>query len=319
MLERTLLGERGDAAFGERGLGYSFGYDKVGRNRAVMTIDFWNWYELHPEFYESLDESQKELARSTWSFDLTFTSDGAARYMLTITKEGQVPIVEPGLVDFNGDSINLDEFPDEVLPPTSPPQASGEDRTDVEVAAAITARRISGADVQTFLISDQGVQSAAYQPGDWLEPKDGRNQRMMIVGVSQGTATASPASREQMLAMASHDFSIPQSAAAAEPAVFHGRPTFRPVRLASFRPSVLYNPLGAAASHAAASEPTITQLSVVCMQQGYGIPTRGARYFSQPKAAEGLIQTCQRDCVLNETSNIQDCAWKCEENAEGNW
>ena len=71
----------------------------------------------------------KELDGSTWSFDLTYTSDGAARYTLTITKEGHLPVVKQGFIDFNGDSINLEEFPDELLPPTSPPQASAQDRS----------------------------------------------------------------------------------------------------------------------------------------------------------------------------------------------
>ena len=314
LLQRTLLGRDEDVAFGERPLGHVFGLDKVGHNRAVVTIGFWGFYQYHPEFFEELDESLKELASSTWVFDVTFTSEGAAKFSLTITKEGHPPVVKQGFVDFKGDSINLDEFPDELLPPTSPPQASAQDRSGVEIAAAVTAPQISGADVQTLLISDQGLQPAAYQPGDWLEPKDGSNQRMMIVGVSQATAAASPASRQQVQATAAYDFSISPPVVVAAPAVFRGRPTFQLMRFTSFTTSVFYNPLGVSAGHTVASEPTITQLSVVCMQKDYGIPTRGARFFSQPKAAEGLVQTCQRNCVLNETSNIQECVWKCEEN-----
>ena len=314
LLQRTLLGRDEDVAFGERPLGHVSGLDKVGHNRAVVTIDFWGFYQYHPEFFEELDESLKELASNTWVFDVTFTSEGAAKFSLTITKEGHPPVVKQGFVDFKGDSINLDEFPDELLPPTSPPQASAQDRSGVEIAAAVTAPQISGADVQTLLISDQGLQPAAYQPGDWLEPKDGSNQRMMIVGVSQATAAASPASRQQVQPTAAYDFSISPPVVVAAPAVFRGRPTFQLMRFTSFTTSVFYNPLGGSASHTLASEPTITQLSVVCMQKDYGIPTRGARFFSQPKAAEGLVQTCQRNCVLNETSNIQECVWKCEEN-----
>ena len=297
-------------------LNWRWDYFRLGRNRAIVTVEFPALRD--PEDLDSIDEPErtqlKELDGSTWSFDLTYTSDGAARYTLTITKEGHLPVVKQGFIDFNGDSINVEEFPDELLPPTRPPQASGEDRAGVEVAAAITANRIGGADVQTFLIKDQGVQPAAYQPGDWLEPKDGGNQRMMIVGVSQATAAASPVSRQQVQATAAHDFSISPPAVVAAPAVFRGRPTFQLMRFTSFTTSVFYNPLGVSASHTLASEPTITQLSVVCMQKDYGIPTRGARFFSQPKTAEGLVQTCQRNCVLNETSNIQECVWKCEEN-----
>ena len=316
LLERTLLGQRGEAAFGETELGYGFGYEKVGRNRAVVTIDFRSWCEQHPDFCEDLNESLEDLARSTWSFDLTFTSDGAARYTLTVTRDGHLPEVKQGFVDFNGNSIDLSEFPEEIRLPLAPPQATGQDRSGVEVAAAISAAEIGGDDVQTFLISDQGVQSTAYQPGDWLEPKDGSNQRMLIVGASQGTSAASTASRQPVQAMTlRYDPAFP-SLEVAEPAVFHGMPTFQLMRFAPLTTSVFNIPIGVSASFAVASEPAITQLSVVCMQQDsetYRIPTRGDRYFSQPKPAEGAVQLCQRDCALNETTNVQQCVWDCEE------
>ena len=317
LLERTLLGQRGEAAFGETELGYGFGYEKVGRNRAVVTIDFRSWCEQHPELCEDHDESQKELASTTWSFDLTFTSDGAAQFTLTVTRDGHLPEVNQGFVDFNGDSINLDEFPEEIRLPLAPPQTAGQDRSGVEVAAAISAPEIGGNDLQTFLISDDGLQPAAYQPGDWLEPKDGSNQRMMIVGVSQGTSAASTASRQPLQAWTSRYAPAFPSLEVAEPAVFHGMPTFQLVRFAPLTTSVFYSPLVVTASYVPASEPTITQLQVVCMQQDsetYRIPTRGDRYFSQPKAAEGPVQLCQRDCALNETTNVQQCVWECEEN-----
>ncbi len=317
LLERTLLGQRGEAAFGETGLSYGFGYEKVGRNRAVVTIDFRSWCEQHPELCEDHDESQKELASTTWSFDLTFTSDGAAQFTLTVTRDGHLPEVNQGFVDFNGDSINLDEFPEEIRLPLAPPQTAGQDRSGVEVAAAISAPEIGGNDLQTFLISDEGLQPAAYQPGDWLEPKDGSNQRMMIVGVSQGTSAASTASRQPLQAWTSRYAPAFQSLEVAEPSVFHGMPTFRLARFAPLTTSVFYSPLVVTASYVPASEPTITQLQVVCMQQdseSYRIPTRGDRYFSQPKAAEGPVQLCQRDCALNETTNVQECVWECEEN-----
>ena len=317
LLERTLLGQRGEAAFGETGLSYGFGYEKVGRNRAVVTIDFRSWCEQHPELCEDHDESQKELASTTWSFDLTFTSDGAAQFTLTVTRDGHLPEVNQGFVDFNGDSINLDEFPEEIRLPLAPPQTAGQDQSGVEVAAAISAPEIGGNDLQTFLISDDGLQPAAYQPGDWLEPKDGSNQRMMIVGVSQGTSAASTASRQPLQAWTSRYAPAFPLLEVAEPAVFYGMPTFQLVRFAPLTTSVFYSPLVVTASYVPASEPTITQLQVVCMQQDsetYRIPTRGDRYFSQPKAAEGPVQLCQRDCALNETTNVQQCVWKCEEN-----
>ena len=316
LLERTLLGQRGEAAFGETELGYGFGYEKVGRNRAVVTIDFRSWCEQHPDFCEDLNESLEDLARSTWSFDLTFTSDGAARYTLTVTRDGHLPEVNQGFVDFKGDSIEINEFPEEIRLPLAPPQASGQDRSGVGVAAAISAPEIGGNDLQTFLISDDGLQPAAYQPGDWLEPKDGSNQRMMIAGVSQGTSAASTASRQPLQAWTSRYLFAFPSLEVAGRAVFHGMPTFQLVRFAPLTTSVFFSSLVVTASYVPASEPTITQLQVVCMQQDsdtYRIPTRGDRYFSQPKAAEGPVQLCQRDCALNETTNVQQCVWDCEE------
>ena len=293
-------------------LNWRWDYFRLGRNRAIVTAEFPALRD--PEDLDSIEEPErtrlKELDGSTWSFDLTYTSDGAARYTLTITKEGHLPVVEQGFVDFKGDSINLEEFPDELLLPTSPPQASGEDRTGVEVAAAITASQIGGADVQTFLIIDQGVQSAAYQPGDWLEPKDGSNQRMMIVGMSQATAAASPTATRYVP-------NLPSALVASPVALFVGQAS-ELVRFVSFTPDMSYSAWRGSASHLAVVEPTITQLSVVCMQGGNGIPTRGARYFSQPKTAEGPAQMCQRNCVLNKTSDIQECVWQCETNAGGN-
>ena len=316
LLERTLLGRIAETAFGERQLSYGFGYEKIGRNRAVVTIDFRSWCEQHPELCEDLKGTQEDLATSTWSFDLTFTSDGTAQYTLTVTRDGHLPEIKQGFVDFNGNSINLNEFPEEIHLPLAPPQATGQDRSGVEVAAAISAAEIGGDDVQTFLISDQGVQSTVYQSGDWLEPKDGSNQRMLIVGVSQGTSAAPTASRQPVQAMTlRYDPAFP-SLEVAEPAVFHGMPTYHLVRFAPLTTSVFYSRLVVSASYALASEPTITQLQVVCMQQDsetYRIPTRGDRYFSQPKPAEGAVQLCQRDCALNETTNVQQCVWDCEE------
>ena len=293
---------------------YRTNYEKVGRNRGTITIRFDRGYMMA---LENLNEYQKGIYGSTWVYDLTFSADEAARYTLTITKEGHVAEVKTGFVDFDGDSIDLNEFPEEIRLPLAPPQAAGQDRSGVEVAAAISAPEIGGNDLQTFLISDDGLQPAAYQPGDWLEPKDGSNQRMMIVGVSQGTSAASTASRQLLQAWTSRYAPAFQSLEVAEPAVFHGMPTFRLARFAPLTTSVFYRPLVVTASYAPASEPTIIQLQVVCMQQDsetYRIPTRGDRYFSQPKAAEGPVQLCQRDCALNETTNVQQCVWECEEN-----
>ncbi len=190
--ERALFGDTLDKLFGppERGIRtglYRNFYEKTGRNRGVITVEF---EEFDPDKdYGDLDASQLALLLgSTWTLDLTFTSEGAAKYVLTITREGHLPRVIEGFVDFDGDNLNLlDEFPDELLPPDEPPQAAGEDLAGVEVAAAVTNYRIGADDVQTFLVSST---DATYQPGDWLEPKDGSYQRMMIVGSGQAGAAA---------------------------------------------------------------------------------------------------------------------------------
>ena len=260
-------------------------YDKLGRNRGVLRIDI---VDLGTD--DPVDDS------GTYTFDLIFAADGAALYTLTITKEGETPKVRRGIADFNGDSITLEGIPDELTLPRAPPQAAGQDISGVEIAAAISASVIGGSDVQTFLMSDQGVQPAAYQPGDWLEPKDGSVQRMMIVGASQAAAVSPVASQQQVPAT-----------------VLHGSSVSPLSQIASTARSALYDPFAASTRQAVTSEPAIMQLLVVCMQKGQAIPIRGSRYFSQPKQAQGPIQTCQRNCALNETSDIQECVWKCEE------
>ena len=177
-------------------LDFSQKYFRLGRNRAILTVEF---RARDPEVFDTLEEPlrtlRKTLNGSTYSFDITYTADGAAEYTLTITKEGHIPVVKRGFVDFKGDSIDLDEFPEEIHLPLAPPQASGQDRSGFEVAAAISALRIASDELQTFLISDQGVQPASYQPGDWLEPKDGSNQRMMIAAAGPATAASSASSQ----------------------------------------------------------------------------------------------------------------------------
>ena len=277
-------------------------YEKIGRNRATITVTFEKTRADQDDDYVNLDEFQRGIFDSTWVFDLTFSSDGAAKYTLTITKEGLLPTVIEGFVDFTGDGIDLDEFPEELLLPDESPQASGEDVSGVEVAAAISTRRIGANDVQTFLVSNSG---AAYRPGDWLEPKDGSNQRMMIVGASQVSAVASAA----LSPAASPQFD-PRILKTQTAVSSNGSPLF----------ASAMTPFGGRASRAAAltSSSTITQVSVVCMQIDHDIPTRGARYFSQPKMAQDPVQLCQQKCVLDGMGNIQACVWSCEANAAGN-
>ncbi len=288
---------------GEGGLNYRQNYLRLGRNRAIQTIEF-PWRD--PKVISGRDEAETArrltLNGTTWSFNLTFTSDGAARFTLTLTKEGYLPTVVEGFVDFHGDGISFDEFPEELLLPDDPPQASGEDVSGVEVAAAVSVGRIDQDDVQTFLGSNSG---AAYRPGDWLEPKDGSNQRMMIVGTSQVSAVASTALSP--VASLQFDRQILKTQTAVSS---HGSPLF----------AAAMAPFGGRASRAAAltSNATITEVSVVCMQIGHDIPTRGARYFSQPKTPQDAVQLCQQKCVLDGMDNIQGCVWSCEANAGGN-
>ena len=61
-----------------------------------------------------------------------------------------------------------------------------------DLAAAVTAEGIGPNDLQTFVLRGADLQQAAYQPGDWLEPKDGSAQRMMIVGMNQISAIELP-------------------------------------------------------------------------------------------------------------------------------
>ena len=344
----------GTLVAGNAGLGYRRDYLRLGRNRAILTVEF-PWRD--PEDIGGRDQAETArkltLNGTTWSFDLSFTSDGAARYTLTVTKEGYLPTVVEGVVDFHGDGITVDEFPEELLLPEDPPQASGEDVSGVEVAAAITTTRIGPNDLQTFLVSASG---ADYQPGDWLEPKDGGNQRMMIVGAGQGASVAA------FEALAPHHVRD-------DPQAFPGRISIadqpgdglegtgganQPITIAGVgarssvsdtitdvspghygnlqktRTALSPGPSSALAAavalhsstdgRVAASSSAFIQVMVVCMQRDgsrYAIPWRGARYFSRAKAAEGEVQSCQKDCVLNEDRNIQSCVWECEAGIEG--
>ena len=276
-------------------------YEKIGRNRATITVTFEKTRADQDDDYENLDEFQRGIFDSTWVFDLTFTSDGAARFTLTVTREGYLPTVVEGFVDFHGDGISVDEFPEELLLPDEPPQASGEDVSGVEVATAITASSIEPDDQQVLLVSAAG---GNYQPGDWLEPKDGGNQRMMIVGAGQVSAArrgepspAAPAQFHPQILKSQATVSAHSSPNFAEAVALLGRKAGSPVY--------------------SNSNSAITRLSVVCMQMVHDIPTRGARYFSVPKTAQNDVQGCQRNCVLEETKNIQLCVWKCEASPEG--
>ena len=353
LLQRFFPDYVGSLLAGEGGLQYRLDYLRLGRNRAIQTVEF-PWRD--PKLIYGRDEAETArrlaLNGSTWSFVLTFTSDGAARFTLTGTKEGHLPTVVEGVVDFHGDGISVDEFPEELLLPDDPPQASGEDVSGVEVAAAITTTRIGANDLQTILVSASG---ADHQPGDWLEPKDGSNQRMMIVGAGQGASALAfeapapplgrndPQSPRVKISMADQPgnglqrrdgtnqwttligvgeyLSVADMIASTDVSsrpdgnLQKTRTAFPPGQSSALAAAVVLH--SSTDRRVAASSSAFTQLTVVCMQVRQGIPTRGARYFSRAKAAEGEVQLCQKDCVLNETSNIQGCVWGCEASSEG--
>ena len=287
---------RGD----DQGLSVGYDYEKLGRNRAVVTYEFDDYSEgFFRYLYDNFDDFGKELSGSTWTYELRFTSDGAAEFTLTITKDGHLPTVTEGVVDFRGDGININEFPDELLLPDDPPQASGEDRSGIEIAAAVSTSRIGPYDVQPFLVNNSGAQPISYSPGDWLEPKDGSNQRMMIVAAD--TVSASGSAVLTRVASPQLHLQPIRTPTSVSP---QGSPPFG-AAIASLGGSV-------ALAVDSNSNSTITVLSVVCMQSAGDIPKRGGRYFSQPKAAQGAVQECQRNCVLDESLNIQACVWNCE-------
>ena len=297
---QTLFGESLIEAVEEvAGYGNSTGYEKVGRNRARVTVTFDDSLDVD-DVYDDIDWSSTErlFVDSEWVFDLTFQSDDTVTFTATRLKDGEPALtVNSGSINLRGGSINLDEFPAETALADTPPQASGEDRSSVEVAAAVGVRRIGGDDVQTFLVNNTGLQSVSYSPGDWLEPKDGSHQRMMIVGVTPvaSAASASPGGAEN---------TVPVAVGGREVSEIPVSWTFDTLEHSCI-PRRFYADAG-----------SFTQLDVVCMQRlALEIPPRGARYFSQPKSAEGPVQLCQRDCALNRTENVQQCVWACETRA----
>ena len=294
-LLRRFFPDLGKVIGGGSGLQYRSDYVRVGRNRAVQTFGF---SRRDPRFFDGLDATERArklaLNGTEWSFVLTFTSDGGAEFSLRAVKEGQFPTMLEGFVDFVGDGIVLDEFPDELQLPDEAPQASGEDFAGVEVAAAASVDEIASHDLQTLLVSASG---AEFEPGDWLEPKDGGNQRMMIVAAGE-TSVSSSASRT--------DLAWVHPGAAVTKRVDIATDSWREFKLPpSLRPPVIHAPRAASDSH-------LVQLWVVCMQLRREIPTRGARFFSKAKVAEGSVQSCQKDCVLDGGNNIQGCVWACE-------
>ena len=156
------------------------------------------------------------------------------------------------------------------------------------MAAAITASRIGPDDQQVLLVSAAG---GNYQPGDWLEPKDGGNQRMMIVSAGPPTSVAASV-------LAPRSYSSNGMALAAAPPQFYARggsvvADFK--TQADLAPYMIsgFNAAGTVQLDtvvSAAGDGGFVQLNVVCMQFEHDIPTRGARYFSVANAAEGPLK-----------------------------
>ena len=252
----------------------NYTYESTGAASGVLTVRFGC---RCPRDEWDDNNSPDRTPDEEWVFELSFLSSDAAEYTLTLYREGQPPLTLNGFIDFRAGD-NLNSFPPELLPPGSPPQASGNDLFGVDAATGATSLSIGGDSLQTILVQDGGIQDIAYQPGDWLEPKDGGNQRMMIVGPGQTSAPVA----------AGLDFRArtpAQVSSAALPVV-------------------------------SAGQAGLIALSVVCMQIEKGIPTRGSRFFSQPKPPAGAVQMCQRNCVVAGGDAIQGCVWECEGSAE---
>ena len=252
----------------------NYTYESTGAASSVLTVRFGC---RCPRDEWDDNSGTANFPNEEWVFELSFLSPDAAEYTVTIYREGQPPLTLNGFIDFKAGD-NLSSFPPELLPPGSPPQASGNDLFGVDAATGSTSLSIGGDSLQTILVQDGGIQDIAYQPGDWLEPKDGGNQRMMIVGSGQ---TGAPV---------------------AAGLVFRAR---TPAQANSAAQPVM-----------SVGQTGLIALSVVCMQIEKGIPARGSRFFSQPKSPDGAVQMCQRNCVVAGGDTIQSCVWECEGSAE---
>ncbi len=282
-------------------------YEKLGRNRAVWTISLsWSVCSSASGICHDVDwddpsisevEFERGLHGTTWVFDISFLTEDSGTIEGTAQEEGESPITFELLLDLKAGSSSTDSFPDELELPDEAPQASGQDITGVQIAPVTTPAGIGQNDVQTFLVNNVDSQPASYSPGDWLEPKDGGHQRMMVVAASQA-ATAGPASQ-----------ALPSKV---QESVMPARLGSRAELRSDQSPDSLPPP-----PRQQSMNPALTQISVVCMQFDRDIPRRGARYFSQPKTAEGEVQLCQKNCATDGGDAIQRCVWHCETNPAG--
>ena len=128
-----------------------------------------------------------EIDKTRITFSLEFETSTVATYIVTICTSGGKCQVDGGTLDFEEGSD--EELPSFVISPQSPPQERGSDHSGVAIATPVTTPMIAGDTQQSVLVRDSGVFPVNYRPGDWLEPKDGSNQRMMIAGTDHGTTT----------------------------------------------------------------------------------------------------------------------------------
>ena len=166
-------------------------YVKTDRNRATITLTFGDFDPDHPDRSPALsDEFYEQFTGAAWTIDIEFLTDGSIGYTATLSLDGSpTGLMLSGVVDYDGNRMDPDEFPPETLPPDDPPQARGQDLPGADLAPATTAGGIGPNDLQPFLLDAADLQEAAYRPGDWLEPKDGSAQRMMIVDMTQVSTT----------------------------------------------------------------------------------------------------------------------------------
>ena len=143
-------------------------------------------------------EVLEEGDRLRFLFDLKFDGSDLASFTRTVYRNGVELSSDSGLLDFQKDSPR-NRLPRELVPPRASPQAAGRDHSEVMVAAPTTISAVAGDSLLSVLVRDAGIQPVAYRPGDWLEPKDGSNQRMMIVGADHGPSTVAVSAKRSPL------------------------------------------------------------------------------------------------------------------------
>ena len=259
--ERLLLGDVWNRAFiGADGssnspLAWTPVNTKLGRNRAVWTISF-SWCGEVCGSEDNVSDFQRALEGSTWVFDISFLTEDSGNIEVTLQREGESPTTLHRFLDLKAGSSSTDSFPNELTLPDEAPQASGQDITEVQIAPVTTPAGIGQNDIQTCLVNNVGSQPASYSAGDWLEPKDGGNQRMMVVASSQA-ATAGPASQ-----------ALPSKV---QGSIMPARLGRRAELRSDQSPASLPPP-----PRQQSMNPALTQISVVCMQFDRDIPRRGA-------------------------------------------